>query len=68
MNIYMFQDLVALAFSVIKIKFGLSFLLVLFHFMAFCLNIKTNLHLVFLNPSCPTLCICQCFKDYLWEL
>lgn len=69
MNQYTRQDLVALAFSVIKIKFGLSsfFFQVLFHFMAFCLNSKTYLLLVFLNPFLPTL-MCQRFKDYHQEL
>lgn len=52
--IHVFQDLVRVTVSVIKIKFGLSLPLVLFHFMAFCLNVKTYLHLVFLDPSCAS--------------
>lgn len=61
MNSYIqVQDRVAVAFSLIKNKTW-SFLLVLFHFMAFLLNIKTYLHLVFLHHFPAR----QCFRDYL---
>lgn len=50
---HMYKTLLLCAFSAIKIKFGLNFFQVFIPFHGF-LNIKTYLHLVFLNPFLPT--------------